>query len=34
MSEQILIGENSQNYWSLYVNNKNLFFSFVYIKCI
>ena len=22
--------ENTQNYWSLYVNNKKLFFSFVY----
>ena len=26
MSELFLIGENTQNYWSLYVNNKKLFF--------
>ena len=30
MSELFLIRENTQNYWSLYVNNKKLFFSFVY----
>ena len=26
MSELFLIRENTQNYWSLYVNNKKLFF--------
>ena len=26
----ILIGSNSQNYWSLYVNNKKLFFFCIY----
>ena len=29
MSE-LFIWENTQNYWSLYVNNKKLIFSFVY----
>ena len=28
----ILIGKNSQNYWTLYVIKKNLFFSCVCIK--
>ena len=30
MSELFLIRKNTQNYWSLYVNNKKIFFSFVY----
>ena len=32
MSELFLISENTQNYWSLYVNNK--FFLCVYIKLL